>query len=69
MKDKLEKLHRKASYYRTRKVAVLALALMVVTAGVAVPLSLLSVDAENTSETSETTSSELPAESGYFINY
>ena len=49
MKDKLEKYHRKANYYRTRKVALFAMAFMLMTASVAVPLSLMSVQADNTS--------------------
>ena len=58
MKDKLVKLHRKATYYRTRKIAILAMALMIMTASVAVPLSLMSVNAANSDTTSETIPTE-----------
>jgi hypothetical protein len=47
MKDKLVKYHRKASYYRTRKVALFTLAIMIVSASVAVPVSLSAIEANN----------------------
>jgi hypothetical protein len=62
MKDKLVKFHRKANYYRTRKVAVFAMAFMLMTASVAVPLSLMSVEAQQQSSTSQTTETESSSE-------
>ncbi len=62
MKDKIEKYHRKASYYRTRKVAIFAMAIMFLTASVAVPLSLLSVEATPTSSSSEVTNSDIDSQ-------
>lgn len=47
MKDKLVKYHRKASYYRMRKTAVLSIAFLVGMASVAVPISILAVRASN----------------------
>lgn len=62
MKDKLEKFHRKANYYRTRKAAVFAMAFMLMTASVAVPLSLMSVDAQANTSSSEVVDSETTSE-------
>ena len=59
MKDKLIKYHRKASYYRTRKVAVFAMALMFMTASIAVPLSLMNVDAQQSSTSSQISETEI----------
>jgi hypothetical protein len=62
MKDKLVKFHRKANYYRTRKVAIFAMAFMLMTASVAVPLSLMSVEAQQPSSNSQTSDTEVPSE-------
>ncbi len=62
MKDKIEKFHRKANYYRTKKVALLAMAFMLMTATVAVPLSLMSVEADTSSTSSHMSEIETSSE-------
>lgn len=51
MKSKLYKNHRKASYYRLRRLGYFSLSMMIVTVSIVVPLTLLNVRA-NTSLTS-----------------
>jgi hypothetical protein len=66
MKSKLYKNHRKASYYRLRRLGYFSLSMMIVTVSIVVPLTLLNVRANtsipsssfinsSTSITSETT--------------
>jgi hypothetical protein len=62
MKDKLVKAHRKGSYYKARNFAIGIITVMMIGASVAVPISLLSVDAIEEVASSEvivTSSSEL----------
>lgn len=68
MKSKLYKTHRKASYYRLRRLGYFSMSLMIATIIVVVPLTLAqagtpSSSTSTTNSTSETTSSVSPSES------
>ncbi len=56
MRDKLVKYHHKAIYYRLRKVALVLFFVVLTSAVIAIPISILSVTAEE-NESSEILSS------------
>ncbi len=60
MRDKLVKYHHKAVYYRLRKVALVLFFVVLTSAVIAIPLSILNVTARE-NESSENLSSSEPS--------
>jgi len=58
MRDKLVKYHHKAVYYRLRKVALIMFFVVLTTAVIAIPISIMSVAARENESSQNVSSSE-----------
>ncbi len=58
MRDKLVKYHHKAVYYRLRKVALIMFFVVLTTAVIAIPISIMSVAARENESSDKVSSSE-----------
>ena len=71
MRDKLVKYHHKAIYYRLRKVALVLFFVVLTSAVIAIPISILSVTAEENESSEILSSSEetsIPEETEEAVN-